>query len=82
MSLPYIPEQEHCSTKRTESSLEIYSEVSEHFYETTADGQGTQQQPTETVLLSKWGPNIHIPSFRNDTEHTTVPPFQSDEERL
>ena len=82
MSSTGIPKQEHGSTKTAESGLEVHPEVSECLYETTTDGQGTQQQATGTILLSKRGPNIRIPAFRDDTEHRTVPTFCSDEEGL
>ena len=74
-------EQEYGTTQREESDAEICQQVQRHIPETRQYG-GRPERPTGTILLSRRGQNICLPSFRNDTGNPTEPSFRADEERL
>ena len=74
-------EQEHCTNPGEESDTEIHQKLQRYISETRQYG-GRPEQPTGTILLSRRGQNIRLPSFRNDTGNTTEPAFQENAEGL
>ena len=62
--------------------MEIHPEISEHFYGQSENGRGLWQPSARTLLLSRRGQDICIPSFRNAAGNTTESLFRADEERL
>ena len=67
-------EQAHCTNLREESDPEIHQQVQRHFSEDTRDG-GRTQGSSGTVLLSRWGLIICLPSFTHAAGNTTESPF-------
>ena len=74
-------EQKHCTNSREESDTEIRAQIQRHISETRQYGR-RPERPTGTVLLSRRGQNICLPSFRNDTGNTTEPTFRENAEGL
>ena len=82
MHLPCLPTHKQSPKNRTESSFEVYEEISGHCFKPSNDGRGQQPQPIGTTLLPSGRQDLCIPAIRNDTGNTTMPPLCSDEERL
>ena len=66
-------QQEHC-TNTGEGDTEICEQIQTNLSEPGQYGGRPERSPG-TFLLSRRGQNIHLPSFRNDTGHTTEPTF-------
>ena len=74
-------EQKYCTNPREESDGEIHQQIQRHISETRQYG-GRPEWPTGTVLLSRRGQNIFLPSFRNGIGNPTEPAFRENAEGL
>ena len=74
-------QQEYCTDPREEGDTEICQQVQRHISENRQYG-GKPERSTGTILLSRRGQNICLPSFRDDTGNTTEPTFRENEEGL
>ena len=66
-------QQEHCANMGEEGHTEICEQIQGNLSEQY--GRRPEQSPG-TILLSRTGQNICLPSFRDDTRHTAEPAFQ------
>ena len=65
-----------------EGDFEIYEEISGHCYKPSNDGRGQQPWPTRTIVLPNRRQNLCLSPIRNDPGDSTMPPLQTDGERL
>ena len=71
-------QQEHC-TNMEEGHTEICEQIQGNLSEQYG---GRPEQSPGTILLSRRGQSICLPSFRDDTGHTAEPTFQENAEGL
>ena len=72
-------QQEHCTNTGEEGDTEICEQIQENLSEQYG---GRPEQSPGTILLSRKGQIIRLPSFRSDTGHTTEPTFRENTEGL
>ena len=72
-------QQEHCANTGEEGHTEICKQIQGNLSEQY--GRRPERSPG-TILLSRRGQNICLPSFRDDTGHTAEPTFQENAEGL
>ena len=66
-------QQEHCANTGEEGHTEICEQIQGNLSEQYG---GRPEQSPGTILLSRRGQNICLPSFRDDTGHTAEPTFR------
>ena len=74
-------QQEHCANTGEEGDTEICKQIQRNLSEPRQYGGRPEPSPG-IFLLSRKGQNICLPSFRNDTGHTTEPTFRENAEGL
>ena len=72
-------QQEHCANTGEEGHTEICKQIQGNLSEQY--GRRPERSPG-TILLSRRGQNICLPSFRDDTGHTAEPTFRENAEGL
>ena len=72
-------QQEHCANMGEEGHTEICEQIQGNLSEQYG---GRPERSPRTILLSRRGQNICLPSFRNETGHTAEPTFQENAEGL
>ena len=72
-------EQEHCANMGEEGHTEICEQIQGNLSEQY--GRRPERSPG-TILLSRRGQNICLPSIGDDTRHTAEPTFQENAKGL
>ena len=72
-------QQEHCANMGEEGHTEICEQIQGNLSEQYG---GRPECSPGTILLSRRGQNICLPSFRDDTRHTAEPTFQENAKGL
>ena len=72
-------QQEHCANMGEEDHTEICEQIQGNLSEQYG---GRPERSPGTILLSRRGQNICLPSFRDDTRHTAEPAFQENAKGL
>ena len=72
-------QQEHCTNTGEEGHTEICKQIQGNLSEQYGR---RPERSLATILLSRRGQNIHLPSFRDDTRHTAEPAFRENAKGL